>query len=303
MESGALDRALQLLSAGELVAFPTETVYGLGADAENPLAVRRIFAAKGRPADHPLIVHLAPEADPEGWAEVDDRARRLMARFWPGPLTLVLPRRARALDEVTGGRETVAMRAPDHPIALALLRGFGGGIAAPSANRFGRVSPTTAEHVQKEFGSALFVLDGGPCTVGVESTILDLSDDLPALLRPGGVSREALEAEIGTVAEGGSTAAPGTLPAHYAPRTSLQIADDAVAASAALRRQGRTVATLYASEPADYARRLYAELRRLDELGVDVLVAERVLDAGLGRAINDRLRRAALGSNLHRSES
>ncbi len=295
-DDARVQQAAELLLAGELVAFPTETVYGLGADAENPLAVRRVFAAKGRPADHPLIVHLAPEADLDAWAALDDRARRLAERFWPGPLTLVLPRRARVPDEVTGGRETVGLRVPDHPVALALLRAFGGGIAAPSANRFGHVSPTTADHVRAEFGPGVFVLDGGPCRVGVESTILDLSDDLPALLRPGGVPLEALEAEIGTIAEGGSTPAPGNLPAHYAPRTSLAIADDAVAAAAALRRQGRRVATLYASDPQDYARRLYAELRRLDELGVDILVAERVSDAGLGRAINDRLARAARGS-------
>lgn len=291
-----LDEAVRLLRAGELVAFPTETVYGLGADAENPLAVRRIFAAKGRPADHPLIVHLGPEADLEGWAILDDRARRLAARFWPGPLTLVLPRRDRAIDEVTGGRETVGLRVPDHPVAIALLRAFDGGIAAPSANRFGRVSPTTAEHVRGEL-PGIFVLDGGPCRVGLESSIVDLSGPEAALLRPGGVPREAIEAEIGPLALGGATAAPGTLPAHYAPHTSLLVVDDAVAAASALRREGRSVATLYASDPEDYARRLYAELRRLDEAGVDVLVAERVLDLGLGRAINDRLERASRGSN------
>jgi len=289
-------RAAALLRAGELVAFPTETVYGLGADAENPLAVRRIFAAKGRPAGHPLIVHLSVDDDPRAWAELDERALSAAAAFWPGPLTLILPRRARVPDEVTGGLETVGLRVPDHPVAQALLASFGGGIAAPSANRFGRVSPTTAAHVRVELGPELAVLDGGACPVGVESTILDLSRETPALLRPGAVTLEALEARVGPVALGGATAAPGTLPAHYAPHTALVVTEDAARASSELRRQGLEVAVLYASDAQDYARRLYAELRRLDDLGVDVLVAERVPDAGLGRAINDRLQRAARGS-------
>lgn len=292
----AIAEAVARLRAGELVAFPTETVYGLGADAENPLAVRRVFAAKGRPADHPLIVHLSDDADLERWADFTPAARRLAERFWPGPLTLVLRRGANVIDEVTGGRETVGLRLPDHPVAVALLRAFGGGIAAPSANRFGRVSPTTAAHVRDEFGDSVLILDGGSCRVGLESTIVDLSGPVPALLRPGGISREAIEAVIGPLAVGGTTAAPGTLPAHYAPRTSLLVSDDPEGEASRLREAGLRVAVLRASAPEDYARRLYAELRRLDALGVDVLVAERVPESGLGRAINDRLARASRGS-------
>ncbi len=297
LDGAALARAVALLRAGELVAFPTETVYGLGADAADPLAVRRVFAAKGRPADHPLIVHVAGVGAAERFAVLDGRARALAAAFWPGPLTLVLPRRPAALDEVTGGRDTVGVRVPRHPVALALLRAFGGGVAAPSANRFGRVSPTRAEHVREEFGEEVFVLDGGPCAVGVESTIVDLSrPDRVGLLRPGGVPVEAIEALVGPVEPGG-VAAPGTLPAHYAPRTALRLSRDPEAEAARLRQRGLRVAVLRAGEPEDHARRLYAELRRLDALGVDVLVAEVAPDSGLGAAINDRLRRAARGAN------
>jgi L-threonylcarbamoyladenylate synthase len=288
-----LDHAADLLRQGELVAFPTETVYGLGAAADQPLAVRRIFAAKGRPVDHPVIVHLPDASHLERWAHLDGTpARALAAAFWPGPLTLVLRRTDRVLDEVTGGRPTVGLRVPHHPVAHALLQAVGGGVAAPSANRFGRVSPTTAAHVRAEFGDAVHVLDGGPCVVGVESTIVDLSGDAPALLRPGGVPTEALEALLGPLPIG-TTVAPGTLPGHYAPHTALRLSAHPAADAARLRAQGRTVATLPAGDPAPHARRLYAELRRLDALGVDVLVAELAPEAGLGRAINDRLRRAA----------
>ena len=271
-------------------------MYGLGADADNPLAVRRIFAAKGRPADHPLIVHLGADADWRAWGRTNPRAEALAAAFWPGPLTLILTRQVRVLDEVTGGRDTVGLRVPDHAVAQALLSAFDGGIAAPSANRFGRVSPTTAAHVIEELGDEVLVLDGGPCAVGLESTIIDLSGDEAALLRPGGLSREAVEAVIGPVQLGGATVAPGTLAAHYAPRTSLRVVQDVDAEVARLEAQGLRVAVLAASEPEHYARRLYAELRRLDALAVDVLVAARVPEAGLGRAINDRLARAARGS-------
>ena len=258
--------------------------------------MRRIFAVKGRPADHPLIVHLAAAADWRTWGRPDPRAEALAAAFWPGPLTLILTRQERVIDEVTGGRDTVGLRMPDHPMAQALLSAFEGGIAAPSANRFGRVSPTTAAHVIEELGDEALVLDGGPCAVGLESTIIDLSGEEAGLLRPGGLSREEIEAVIGPVREGGSTAAPGTLPAHYAPRTSLRVVDDVPAEVARLSAQGLSVAALPAAAPEDYARRLYAELRRLDNLAVDVLVAARLPEAGLGRAINDRLARAARGS-------
>lgn len=281
------------LRAGAVVAFPTETVYGLGALARDPLAVRQVFAQKGRPADHPLIVHLPDATHLDAWGHASDAARALAARFWPGPLTLVLRRQPGVPDEVTGGLDTVGLRVPDHRVARALLTAVGDGVAAPSANRFGRVSPTTAAHVRSEFGDAVAVLDGGPCRVGVESTIIDLSGDAPALLRPGGVPVEDIEAVIGPVARHGTTRAPGTLAAHYAPRTALLLSEEPAAAAARLQAAGRSVAILPAGDPTDHARRLYAELRRLDASGVDVLVAEVAADAGLGRAVNDRLRRAA----------
>jgi len=226
MPTALLDQAVRVLRQGGLVAFPTETVYGLGADAGNELAVRRIFAAKGRPSTHPLIVHLAAADAMDAWArEVPSPARRLAEAFWPGPLTLVLPRSDLASDAVTGGQPTVALRVPAHPVALELLARFGGGIAAPSANRFGGVSPTTADHVRADLGSDVdLVLDGGPCTVGVESTIVDLSSETLSILRPGGVPQEEIERVLGLSvpvrAEGGPRM-PGTLPSHYAPRAGL----------------------------------------------------------------------------------
>ena len=287
---------METLRAGGLVAMPTETVYGLAADASNPLAVRRIFAAKGRPVDHPVIVHLAHAGLVEAWtSRWDERARLLAEHFWPGPLTLVLPRAEHVLDEVTGGLPTVGLRVPRHPVATALLEAFGGGLAAPSANRFGRISPTTAEHVRKELGDEVLVLDGGPSEVGLESSIVDLSGEQAALLRPGGVPRKALEAVIGPLVQA-ATVAPGTLPAHYAPRTALLLSDAPAADAARLEAEGRRVATFLARPGPDHARALYAELRRLDALDVDVLVAERSQDALHAEAINDRLQRAAVGS-------
>ncbi|NOY26259.1 MAG: threonylcarbamoyl-AMP synthase [Oligoflexia bacterium] len=301
---GLVDRAVDVLRRGGLVAFPTETVYGLGADARAPLAVRRIFAAKGRPAGHPLIVHVPSCPDPAdalaGWALPDPRADSLARAFWPGPLTLVL-RRDDVPDDVTGGLPTVGLRVPDHPVAQALLHAFGGGIAAPSANRFGRISPTTAAHVREDLGEDLgedlLVLDGGPCAIGVESTIIDLSGPTPALLRLGAVTRSRVEALIGPLDSSSATPAPGTLPGHYAPRTALRIAADPQAQAQRLRADGLTVAILPGSQDAStYARQLYAELRRLDQLGVDVLVAQPAQAQGLGLAVNDRLTRAARGS-------
>lgn len=303
----AIAAAAELLLAGELVAFPTETVYGLGARARDPLAVRRVFAQKGRPADHPLIVHLADPAWLSRWVRLDTPLARhapgLAAALWPGPLTLILPRAVGVPDEVTGGLDTVGVRVPDHPLALALIAAVGEGVAAPSANRFGRVSPTTAAHVRAEFGDEVAVLDGGPCGVGVESTILDLSGERPALLRPGGVPLRALEALVGAVQRGGATRAPGTLAAHYAPRTSLLLTDDLRAERVRLEARGLRVATLPAGPSSDHARRLYAELRRLDALGVDVLVAERASPGGLGEAINDRLDRAAHAHASHPADA
>jgi L-threonylcarbamoyladenylate synthase len=317
-------RAAALLRAGELVAFPTETVYGLGADARNPLAIAKIFAAKGRPADHPLIVHLPDAAHLERWAvDIPETARKLAAAFWPGPLTLILKRHPSVQDAVTGGQDTVGLRVPNHPLALQLLREFGGanggGLAAPSANRFGHVSPTTAEHVREELGDAVtMILDGGPCAVGIESTILDLSGGEPRILRPGMLDAETIGAILGYRPEfGGAQNAPrvsGSLEAHYAPRTPLQlvtVAELAEAASQALGA-GRRVAVLAAqpialshenlawcpasADPAQFAHDLYARLRELDAMGCELLLVAAPPVDEAWRAVTDRLRRAAAGS-------
>ncbi len=296
-----IDRAAQQLASGGLVAFPTETVYGLGAAARSPLAVRRIYAAKGRPSGHPLIVHLSTAEQAWQWGASSESARILAEAFWPGPLTLILQRLAGVPDEVTGGRNTVGVRIPAHPVAQALLSAFADGVAAPSANRFGRVSPTTAEHVRSEFGDEVMVLDGGSCSVGVESTIVDLTSDQPAILRPGGVSVSAIEALVGPLGQS-QTVAPGTLAQHYAPMTALQLSRTPHARAEQLRAEGLSVHTIEAGPAEDHARRLYAELRRLDALGVDVLVAEVSPHGGLGDAINDRLQRASAGSGFPQPE-
>ncbi|MCS6786244.1 MAG: L-threonylcarbamoyladenylate synthase [Thiobacillaceae bacterium] len=313
-DAAAIERAAAILRAGGVVAFPTETVYGLGADARNRAAVRRVFAIKGRPADHPVIVHLpAPEAL-EAWARtVPEAARRLARAFWPGPLTLVLPRAAGVLDEVTGGQDSVAVRVPAHPLALALIRAAGA-LVAPSANRFGRVSPTTAAHVRAELNGAVdLILDGGPCAVGVESTILSLLDDTPRLLRPGLITAAEIEAVLGRpVRVGGGVRAPGSLPAHYAPNTPLELlpAPAVPERAAALLEQGLKVAVLgygAAARPlpapvrrlempvraGDYARRLYAALRELDGAGCDVILVEAPPTTADWLAVQDRLGRAA----------
>lgn len=314
--------AVEVLRRGGLVAFPTETVYGLGADASNPAAVQRIFAVKGRPRSHPLIVHLGEAMAMKEWAgEVPDDALALAEAFWPGPLTLVLPRAERVPDAVTGGLLTVGLRVPSAPLALELLGAFGGGVAAPSANRFGRVSPTTAEHVRADLGDAVdLVLDGGPCPVGVESTIVDCSGDRLAVLRPGGVSVEALAEVLGravpvlTPTGPGAVRAPGTLPAHYSPGARVEVlaAGDVAARAAALLGGGRRVGVLAPSElpglpdalealpPAGgveaYARCLYDRLRDADRRGLDVLLVVPPSEGGLGTAVADRLRRAAAGA-------
>ncbi len=255
-------RAADRLRAGELVAFPTETVYGLGADANQAIAVRKIFAAKGRPADHPLIVHLPDAAHVEHWARAfPDGARRLAAAFWPGPLTLVLPRAPQASDIVTGGQDSVGLRVPSHPVARDLLAAFAGGIAAPSANRFGRISPTTAHHVADDLGQAVAtILDGGPCAVGIESTIVAFVGDDPVLLRPGAIGATALARVLGRALRAQDTAAPrasGTLPSHYAPKTpATLVAPDALRAEIAqLEARDEDVAVLArtVARPADFS--------------------------------------------------
>ena len=246
-----LKRAVEILRQGGVVALPTETVYGLAANAEDELAVRRVFAIKGRPATHPLIVHLAgAEALPDWARHIPKEARRLADAFWPGPLTLVLPRTSRATDAVTGGQDTVALRVPSHPVALAVLRELGGGLAAPSANRFGRVSPTTAEHVRVDLGDDVdLILDGGPCTVGVESTIVDLSSGAPAILRPGGLAAEELERVLGRpvpVRTSSTVRVSGSLASHYAPRVGVVLVEpsEAVSRAESLRLQGLQVGVL-----------------------------------------------------------
>lgn len=281
-----LATAVATLRAGSLCAIPTETVYGLGADALNPEAVREVFRQKGRPAGHPLILHAR---DPRPYAVFDARAEAL-SRFWPGPLTLILPRRPNVPLEVTGGRETVAVRVPAHPLTLELLDQLGRPVAAPSANRFGEVSPTTADHVLAAWPD-LPVLDGGPCTVGLESTIVDLSGPVASVLRPGWIAADELGIELG---DPGDTAAPGTLAAHYQPTARLIATTDPDRELRNARSQGlHRVGVLHAGDPVLYARSLYGWMRELDAQGVELIIAELVPERGIGIAINDRLRRAS----------
>jgi L-threonylcarbamoyladenylate synthase len=315
---GTITAAATRLAAGELVAFPTETVYGLGADAKNPDAVAKIFAAKGRPADHPVIVHVQSIAALAIWGvNVPAAARGLAEAFWPGPLTLIVKRAAHVSDAVTGGQDTVGLRCPSHPIARDLLAAFArvgsGAIAAPSANKFGHVSPTTAEHVLEEFGPDLFILDGGACEVGLESTIVDVSRGEPVLLRPGAVSRDDIRAVLGKPPRDRDAAAPrasGTLAAHYAPRTALVLVtpatlDDEVrnftnVAVLAMREAPRhALATAWiaaSADPARYAHDLYANLRRLDASGAKRILVEAPPMTPEWEAVHDRLTRAAAGA-------
>ena len=311
-----ITRAAEILRRGGLVAFPTETVYGLGADADNPAALARLYAVKGRPGDHPVIVHVGAPSQLADWAtDVPDAARRLAEALWPGPLTVIVRRAARVPDGVTGGGDTVGVRVPDQPVALALLRAFGGGVAAPSANRFGQVSPTTADDVRADLGDDVdLVLDDGPCTVGVESTIVDCTGEELVILRPGGVTRERVEEVSGRpvgIRGDGLVRAPGTLKSHYAPEaTVLVVGHDELAPRAGeLLAAGQRVAVLALATPPDlppdvvvldapshadeYARVLYARLREVDRRGIDVLLAVPPPDAGVGVAVADRLRRAA----------
>lgn len=316
----SIARAVAVLRAGGLVAFPTETVYGLGADAANPQAVNKVYAAKGRPRDHPLIVHIASVAHLNAWArDIPPAAYALAQAFWPGPLTLILKRARGVSDSVTGGQDTIALRVPAHPLAQALLQAFGGGMVGPSANRFGHVSATTAGHVRAEFGDGVdCVLDGGACAVGIESTIVDLSGAQPALLRPGGISAAQIEAVLGLpLAAPGADAprAPGTLAKHYAPQTPLMLVEgdviDELARSFA--RQGQRVAVLARSAQrpliatvvwvaapdiaAAYAHDLYANLRQLDAAGCDVMLVEAAPATADWAAVRDRLARAAASAS------
>ena len=324
LDHAAIAAAARLLEQGELVGLPTETVYGLGADAENPAAVARIYAAKGRPQDHPVIVHLAPGADLAHWAaDIPSEAQQLADAFWPGPLTMILKRAAHIPDAVSGGQDTVGLRCPAHPVAIALLqvfKGGRGGIAAPSANKFGHVSPTTAQHVRDEFGadgSVALVLDGGQSQVGIESTIVDLSrlaSHGPVLLRPGHISAEAIAAVIDRMPAAPDAAAPrasGTLESHYAPHTPVAMQETAVLAAtmARLAAAGKKVALIHYSDlprahaelrlpmsPEGFAHALYAALRAMDGSSADLILVEAPPQAGAWLGVNDRLRRAAHGS-------
>jgi L-threonylcarbamoyladenylate synthase len=323
-DQDAIATAVERWREGRLVAFPTETVYGLGAWARHDEALRAVYVAKGRPESHPLIVHLPDAAAVEGWArDVPAAAWRLAEAFWPGPLTLVLRRAEDVLDRVTGGQRTVALRVPAHPTAQALLRALGDGVAAPSANRFGHVSPTTAQHVAAEFPSFdLLVVDGGPCEVGLESTIVDLSSGRPRLLRPGGLRLGRVEEVVGEPVEDATASqalrlgetqprepvprTPGSLERHYAPRTPATLVDDVAAATRG--PEARTGCVVLARSPApagyagawralpddadDYGRMLYATLRELDEAGHRCILIEDVPDDDPWRAVRDRLRRA-----------
>ena len=294
--------AVRILRQGGVVAFPTETVYGLGADATNEFAVRRVFQAKGRPTDHPLIVHLAGVDELGGWVRrVPEPARLLAVACWPGPLTLLLERSARVIPEVTGGRPTVGIRVPAHPVAQRLLREFGSGIAAPSANRFGQVSPTTAQHVRDDLGTDVdLVLDGGPSAVGVESTIVDCTTDPPTILRPGAITAidiGRILSEPPPLLGAGQSRAPGMLESHYAPRCQVVLADGPdqarALADASAARGRRTEVLDPRIATVDYARNLYQWLRDADERGVEVLVAVLPPAEGIGHAVRDRLTKAA----------
>ncbi len=312
-----LDEAVSSLRRGGLVAFPTETVYGLGADASNGRAVARIYELKGRPPTHPVIVHLGSAGMVGEWAvDLTDDALAAADAFWPGPLTLVVARHRRVPDEVTGGSDTVGLRVPAHKLALALLGAFGGGVAAPSANRFGRVSPTTAQAVREEFGDGIHVvLDGGPCRVGVESTVVDATGPRLRVLRPGAVTTRQLSQLLGydvSVATSSTVRAPGTLPSHYAPAARVELAElDGVGARAAqLSAEGAAVGVLtpvhpgdlastkvrflaVMATPEDYARGLYEALRAADRRGIDVVLAVAPQPGGIADAVIDRLTRAA----------
>ena len=308
----AIREAAEILRRGGLVAFPTETVYGLGADASNPAAVARIYAVKGRPPNHPVIVHIGDVGQMARWTrEVPEPAARLAARFWPGPLTLVLRRASGVGDYLTGGQESVGLRIPGHPVALELLREFGGGIAAPSANRFGRISPTCAEHVRRDLGADVdLILDGGACEIGIESTIVDVSRGKPVVLRPGRISEDDITRALGfppATPDPGAPRAPGTLQSHYAPWKPLRLV---ASREWDLRVRGKSTgrgvmafrprptgdaSAIWIEAPVDpgrYGHDLYANLRALDSSARDEILVEEPPASAEWTAIRDRLNRA-----------
>jgi L-threonylcarbamoyladenylate synthase len=309
--------AADLLHQGKLVAIPTETVYGLGADAKNPEAVKRIFAAKGRPADHPLIVHIPDKSALTDWAtEIPETAWKLADRYWPGPLTIVLKKHPDVPLEVTGGQNTVALRVPNHPVALDLLKAFGGGIAAPSANRYCRISPTQASHVEEELGDKVdMILDGGACQVGLESTIVDLSGDRPKLLRPGQISKSKIEQIIQAELElpcDVSVRVPGMMEVHYAPKTTTFLCSAEqiiyIQKGFAFKHVHKLGVMAYSDEvkpneytnlinmptnQARYAHDLYGKLRDFDKSEIDMILIEQPPQSEAWQAVNDRLSKAA----------
>jgi L-threonylcarbamoyladenylate synthase len=313
VSGGAIERAVELLRNGKLVAFPTETVYGLGADATNATAIRRIFAAKGRPSTNPLICHVVDESMARRYAQSwPDKAAVIANKFWPGPITIVVRKTSVIPHEATAGRDTVGLRSPNHPLTLELLRAFGKPIAGPSANKSNHISPTIAQHVRDELGDAVdMILDGGPCSVGIESTVLDLSGAQATILRPGGISREQIEAVIGrvdvfigSVSSDASAISPGQQSRHYAPRTparrvefggltDLLLEGVGVIALSEQRGAGRSATVLILSnDPESYARDFYAALRRLDSIGAGEIVIEMPPDVPQWAAVRDRITRA-----------
>jgi L-threonylcarbamoyladenylate synthase len=310
--SPTIAEAVAILRSGGLLAIPTETVYGLAADARNADAVARIFALKGRPSDHPLIVHVAGSGDIAAWAStIPESAKQLATHFWPGPLTLILKKRSDVPDAVTGGQDTVGLRSPDHPLTLSLLRAFGGGLAAPSANRFGRISPTAAAHVRAEFGAdAPPTLDGGPCPVGIESTIVDLSQSPPRILREGHIRREQLLPFLPDLQSGIDSTSPrvsGSLDAHYAPRTPMRILARERLIDAATHNPPSVLLALdllpvgmqglsLPAQPEAYAHGLYAALRELDSRNAACILIEQPPSGPDWLAVNDRITRALAGA-------
>ena len=321
-----LSQAVQALKHGDVIGLPTETVYGLAADAMNISAVRKIFALKGRPVDHPLIVHIADSAQLTKWAiNIPEEAFVLAQHFWPGPLTIILQKHPSVPNEVTGGQNTVGLRCPAHPLALALLQQLNSGVAAPSANRFGHISPTTAQHVRNEFGDAVpIVLDGGECEVGIESTIIDLSSEQPRLLRPGMISQTEIEAVIGSIASIGSHAnhesprVSGSLAAHYAPRTPMRMLarDELIIEYTKRQQENLNTEVLWldeipthlnglslATEVHAYAHGLYSAMRELDSRHAGLLLIEQTPQTSDWLAVNDRLNRALVGAGVEDLES
>ncbi len=317
-DQAAINKAADLLRQGRLVSLPTETVYGLGADAKNPEAVKRIFTAKGRPADHPLIVHIPDKSALTDWAiEIPDIAWKLAERFWPGPLTIVLKKYPDVPMEVTGGQNTVALRVPAHPVALSVLQAFGGGIAAPSANRFCRISPTQASHVEEELGDKVdMILDGGACQVGLESTIVDLSGAQPRLLRPGQISKseieEFLQMKLELPEENELIHAPGKMEVHYAPnKTALLCSGDQVQKmlqgsdfglkhkKIGIMSYGTKIGSEFFIQEIrmpeyvnDYGQLLYSKLRELDHADLDLILIEQPPQSDEWQSVNDRLKKA-----------